>query len=258
MPKSFSPLLLTMALCAVAPAHAQSLRGSPASVDRMYHQALANDLHFFDTSAGVRRAADDGDLVRLSGNRDYRLADVSYAYVLPSTRLFVQRFAAQYRQACGERLVVTSGIRPRSIRLLNSVARSVHPTGMAVDLRKPRGGRCLAWVRESLTEMEGRGIIEATEEHRPPHFHVAVFPGRYTRYVHGSAPGSRTVATSAKAVARETTTGTPGRRYTVRAGDSIWSIARKEKVSEARLRSANHLRSSRIVVGQVLVIPEDG
>jgi hypothetical protein len=54
---------------------------------------------------------------------------------------------------------------------------SVHPTGMAVDLRRP-SGRCLTWLRRTLLAAERRGAIEATEERHPPHFHVAVLPDR--------------------------------------------------------------------------------
>src|SRR5688500_11473904 len=157
-----------------APAGAQSLRGSRPSIERMYQQAQSHDLTFYRTGVGVRGAAREGDLVRMSGNDDYRLSGVSYPYALGSTRTFVQRLGAQYREVCGERLVITSGVRPTTLRLANSTDRSVHPTGMAIDIRRPRGGRCLEWLRETLLYLEGQGVIEATEERRPPHFHVAV------------------------------------------------------------------------------------
>ena len=173
-------LAAALALCAT-PAAAQSLRGSPASIDRMYNHARSNDLTFYRTGTGVRGAADDGNLVRMTGNDDYRLVGVSYPYVLSATRTFVQRLGAQYREVCGEKLVITSGLRPTSLRLSNSTDRSVHPTGMAVDIRKPQGGRCLSWLRETLLQLEREGVIEATEERRPPHFHVAVYPAPYRR-----------------------------------------------------------------------------
>jgi hypothetical protein len=50
-----------------------------------------------------------------------------------------------------------------------------------VDLYRPTG-RCLRWLRAALLELEGAGMIEATEERRPAHFHVAVFPTEYARY----------------------------------------------------------------------------
>jgi hypothetical protein len=50
----------------------------------------------------------------------------------------------------------------------------VHPTGMAVDLRSPHG-RCRRVLRTELLAMERAGALDATEERRPPHFHLTVF-----------------------------------------------------------------------------------
>jgi hypothetical protein len=102
------------------------------------------------------------------------LRNVKYPYVLPSTRAFIARLGRDYRAGCGEQLVVTGAVRPESYRLTNASDRSVHPTGMAIDLRRP-SGRCLTWLRRALLNHERRGAIEATEERRPAHFHVAVF-----------------------------------------------------------------------------------
>jgi nucleoid-associated protein YgaU len=250
-------LVLPAALAMGAvPAAAQSLRGSPESIDRMYRQARNQDLTFFRSGVGVHRAAGEGDLVRMSGNDDYRLSGVSYPYALASTRTFVQRLGAQYREVCGERLVVTSGVRPTSLRLANSTDRSVHPTGMAVDIRKPRGGRCLAWLRETLLYLEGQGVIEATEERRPPHFHVAVFPTQYRRYVSNQDGGSSTEGRTASRGGSSASSSSASRTtYRVRSGDSLWEIARRHDTTVDRLRAANDMRTNRIVAGQVLIIP---
>lgn len=227
-------------------ASAQSLRGSPQSVERMYRAAKEHDLHFFRTPGGLRRAVARGDLVRMSGNADYRVADASYPYVLPTTRTFVQRLGRQYRAHCGEQLVVTSGARPRSFRLRNSAGdRSVHAAGMAVDLRRPRNARCLAWLRSTLLAVEGRGVIDATEERNPPHFHVAVFPGPYRRYVAGQG-GTRPSGGTAAASPRT---------YRVRAGDTLWGIARRNDTTVDRIKALNGLRSDRVRIGQVLRLP---
>jgi hypothetical protein len=165
-----------------APCAAQSLQGSRESVLRMYHKAVQEGLHFFETVRGVKRAAANEQLVRLKPNSNYTIGRVRYPYVQPTTRIFVERLGAQYKDYCGERLVITSAIRPESRQPRNSVAESVHPTGIAVDLRRPRG-ECLGWLRETLLDLEDEGLIEATEEHWPAHFHVAVFPSAYKRYV---------------------------------------------------------------------------
>jgi hypothetical protein len=177
-------LIVAVLLLGSAPgrADAQSLRGSLASISRMYRQAVREKLYFYETTAGVRNAARKGKLVRLRTTRDVTYSGVRWPYVQPETRVFVERLGAQYRSACGERLVITSAVRPASRQPANATERSVHPTGMAIDLRKP-GGRCLGWLRSTLLELEREGIIEATEERGPPHFHVAVFPTPYEAYV---------------------------------------------------------------------------
>lgn len=282
-----APALLALLLAGAA--DAQTLRGSRASVNRVYEQARKHDLTFYKTGRGVRNAAADGKLVRLRSNPDYRVVDVTYPYALPTTRTFLQRLGAQYRSECGERLVVTSATRPQSLQLWNSVEKTVHPSGMAVDLRKPRSARCGRWLRETLLYVEAAGAIDATEERNPPHFHVAVFPGPYRRYVAragGDAPaeaearpsrrtassssssaggrrGERTASparesgrrgSSAAAQAREGAS--EGRRYTVRRGDTLWSIARKNGITVEALKRANGMRAaSRIDAGQQITIP---
>ena len=217
----------------------QSLRGSPASVDRMYDHAVDNGIYFYKTGDGIKRAAEEGRLVRLGGNADYTTHAVSYPYVKKETQLFVHRLASQYRNACGEQLVVTSAARPQSMRLFNSVRKSVHPTGIAIDLRRPRNSKCLAWLRRTLLSLERSGVIEATEERNPPHFHVAVFPNPYARYV--AARGGPTLASA--------------EQYEVRRGDSLWGIARRHETTVDALMAANGLSSSRIVAGQKLRLP---
>lgn len=238
-------------LAAVPAAGAQSLRGSPASVDRMYERAVDEGLPFNETASDVRAAAGSGSLVRLEAGPNVTLRRVAFPYVTPTTGAFVERFGAQYRDACGKPLVVTSATRPSDRQPVNSVAESVHPTGMAVDLRKP-SGRCLRWLRSTLLAMEGDGVIEATEEHHPAHFHVAVF---------ASAPARQTAARSVRPPARPAATvvtaASGGEVLRVRPGDTLWEIARKHDVTVERLRAANGLARSSIRPGQTLVIPSE-
>lgn len=168
--------LLLLTILAIAPqaAAAQSLRGSPESVDRMFYRAHAQDLTFYETAEEVEAAAEEGEVALLWGNMDYAVVGTRVPYVRKQTLRFIERLGAAHRQACGEPIIVTSGIRPTSRKLRNSHVKSVHPTGMAVDIRKSPG-RCRVWLRNALLGLEAQGLIEAIEENHPPHFHIAVY-----------------------------------------------------------------------------------
>jgi hypothetical protein len=169
-------LVCTLALTAARDLHAQSLRGSKAKVERAYQFARREGIEFNASRTDVRDRVMEGDYVRLQSGPNMRLKGVAVPYVLPATRDFVTRLAASYRRACRAPLVVTSAMRPTALqeRLPNGVAKSVHPTGMAVDLRAP-GGSCRPWLRKTLLAETRSGTVDATEEHHPAHFHVIVF-----------------------------------------------------------------------------------
>jgi hypothetical protein len=151
------------------------LRGSPESVEKMYDFALANGLPFYLTPTNVDRAVSEGKLVPLNGDSTYELTQgVGFSYATREARQFVLAFAPQYLSSCGVPLMVTSAARPTSRQPHNANPHSVHPTGIAVDLRRPSAGPCQTWVRTALAELERRGIVEATEERNPVHIHVAV------------------------------------------------------------------------------------
>ncbi|HEX2189927.1 MAG TPA: DUF5715 family protein [Longimicrobiaceae bacterium] len=254
------PILLALplgaALCATPADGQATLRGSRGAVDRAYRKAHDHDLTFFRNATGVRSAANRGELVRLKGNADFRIHQVTYPYVLPTTVTFVQRLAAQYRSHCGEKMVVTSAVRPKSFRLVNSVDRSVHPTGMAIDIRKPAKARCASWLRETLLYLEGRGVLDATEERNPPHFHVAVFPAPYLEYLGRGSGEPRKAARAGEAKPARSAASTAERKtHRVQRGETLWGIARRHGTTVERLKAENSIRSSRIDPGQVLRIP---
>ncbi|MEO8333484.1 MAG: DUF5715 family protein [bacterium] len=151
------------------------LRGSKESVEKMYDFARTNRMPFYLTPTNVRDAVAQHELVPLAGDSTYEIArGVGYSYATPEARQFVEAFAPQYLAACGTPLMVTSAARPISRQPRNANPHSVHPTGIAVDLRRPAAGPCLKWLRGALAELENKGIIEATEERRPVHLHLAV------------------------------------------------------------------------------------
>lgn len=274
-----------LCLCAIAGADGQSLRGSRASVQKMYTRAVLNDLDFFSTSKGIYESVRDGELVMISITMDLTLDKVSYPFVLPRTRDVLNVFAKKYHDACGERLTVTSAARPRREQPRNASPQSVHPTGMAVDFRRP-SGNCLTFMRNELVLLERQGILEATEERHPVHFHVAVLQrGKFAPAAPVIAAASSTttpkvaaatVVADANPVAADSADGaiekqmtpapeasrkaaapaasTKSRSYAVRKGDTLSGIAKRFGLTVARLKTLNGLTTSAIRPGQKLRI----
>jgi hypothetical protein len=163
-------------------ARADGLAGSPSSMVHQHEIAVQEDYSFLRTSKDVRALASKGALVPVTENASLALSKVSYAFARPEVRDFVERFAASYRDATGSRLVVTSLTRPTSTQPANAHKLSVHPAGMAVDLRVPAAGPDRAFLESSLLAMERAGVLDVTRERSPAHYHVAVFAEAYARY----------------------------------------------------------------------------
>lgn len=259
---------------------AQTLRGSPASVDLMYTSAHSHDLAFLENKGDIYEAAEDGELEMLSITDDLDLDGVGYPFVLPATKRFADSLAKAYHQGCGQRLTVTSGSRPIDEQPRNASPKSVHPTGMAVDFHRP-AEPCLTWLRKNLLALEDAHVIEATEEHHPPHFHVAVLHQAAEpphRAVLASAPTTASPSTGKTNVAngdvhatqvsntlnQSSTPSTPSASkpasdksttYRVRAGDNLWTIARRHNTTVDEIEELNALHGSRLRVGQTLKLP---
>jgi LysM repeat protein len=256
------------------------LRGSRESVQRMWDFATMNGLTFYQTPRDIDRAVAEGKLVPLEGDGSYDVTrGVRFAYATREARQFVVAFAPQYLAACGTPLVVTSAARPTNRQPRNSNPYSVHPTGSAIDLRRPPAGPCQTWLRKALAELEQQGYVEATEERRPVHLHVAVLtqPGKIAAL---PPLGTGTIARAANRVqrsdgdvaARASVRVAPsaprdGSRtgdapiaagtYRVREGDTLWDVARRSGVSVRALARANR-RSQRAVLrpGTILRVPK--
>jgi len=224
--------------------HAQSLRGSSRSVDHQFRMAQDHDFTFIKSPAQVERFVEAGYLVPVRENRYFELHGVSYPYARPETRTFIIRLSEQYRRACGEKLVVTSLTRPLSRQPRNASSQSVHPTGMAVDIRRSNSRACRSWLESVLLSLEKTNVLEATKESRPPHYHVALFPQPYARYVADLTTRTDTRVASVDPL-----------DYRVRQGDSLWDIARSHGTTVDRLKAENGIRGSRIYAGQRLKIP---
>jgi nucleoid-associated protein YgaU len=254
------------------------LRGSKASVQKMWDFAVDHGLTFYRTPADVDQAVAAGKLVQLTGDSTYELSrGVGFSYATKEARQFVLGFAPQYRAACGTPLMVTSAARPTSRQPRNANPYSVHPTGIAIDIRRPPAGPCQRWLRGALAQLEDQGLVEATEERHPVHVHVAVLtpPGTVAslpllgsagtpssvarasspvppQAVHISNPPEHTAAAANGEVEDRISEST----YRVREGDTLWEIARRSGVSVSDLARANR-RSQRSSLrpGVVLRIP---
>jgi hypothetical protein len=187
---------------AAASERVSTLRGSPASMQEQNRIARDHGLAFYRTPAEIRRAVERGELVEFRGNADYAVADfVGHPYAQPELLVFVERLASQYRAACGQKLVVTSLVRPASQQPANAHQLSVHPAGMAVDLRISDRPACVQWLSDALLGLDGHGVLNATREFRPPHFHVAVYPQQYMEYAAERLAAEAAAAAEAEAAA---------------------------------------------------------
>jgi hypothetical protein len=165
-----------------------TLRGSPESMARQHAVAVAGGYTFVGTLEEMELLAEQGQLVRVDGGEHYEVMEWVFPYALPEVRTFVERLAWEYRQACGEALVVTSLTRPFSEQPRNAHQLSVHPAGMAVDLRIPQNPECREYVESRLLEKEEAGLLDITREVAPPHYHVAIFPGPYMAWESAQPP----------------------------------------------------------------------
>jgi len=234
--------LAAVLLCCSSVAQAQTLLGSRATMERQNLAAVNYGYSFMQTSGEVMKHVDQGHLVRVSATRHMDLHQVSFPYARSQVKLFIDRLSTQYHSACGDKLTVTSLTRPINKQPANASQASVHPTGMAVDLRIPPRGKCRTWLESTLLSLEKTGVLDVTRERNPPHYHVAVFTEDYASYVAGvdsEAAGQGRAASE----------------YTVRRGDSLSIIAKRTDTTIQALRAANGLRGDLIVAGQKLQIP---
>lgn len=169
-------------VAAPALAHADGLAGSPSSMVHQHQIAIREDYSFLRTPKQVRALATSGALVQVAETEHLALSKVSYPFTRPEVRDFVERFAARYHEATGTRLIVTSLTRPSALQPGNAHKLSVHPAGMAVDLRVPTDSAARAYLEKALLDMEKAGALDVTREHTPPHYHVAVFADKYQAY----------------------------------------------------------------------------
>ena len=182
MHKSVQLGILMGLVSAPALARADGLAGSPSSMVHQHEIAVREDYSFLRTPKQVQALATSGALVQVTESEHLVLNKVSYPFTRPEVRDFIERFAARYHEATGTPLIITSLTRPSALQPKNAHKLSVHPAGMAVDLRVPTDPAARAYLEKSLLDMETAGALDVTREHTPPHYHIAVFAEKYRAY----------------------------------------------------------------------------
>jgi hypothetical protein len=160
-----------------------SLAGSAESMERQHRVAKESGYEFLRRPADVSRAVNGGDLVPVAASEALALKYPRESVARPEVRHFLESFAGEMNVSCGEQLVVTSLTRPVTRQPRNAHRLSVHPAGMAIDLRVPRSSRCRKWLESSLLELERGEVLDVTREWSPAHYHVALFPNRYLAHI---------------------------------------------------------------------------
>ncbi len=228
--------------------HAQSLKGSKTVMERQNQMAVNYGYSFLKTPQQVRSFYENGYLVKVTDSSTMAIHNVSFPYARAEVKLFLERLSQQYLNACGEKLVVTSLTRPLDKQPGNASDDSVHPTGMAVDLRIPNKSKCRSWLQSTLLSLEKSDVLDVTRERYPPHFHVALFTKSYAEYVEAMLNNQPKLVD----VTKNYTDG-----YTVRRGDSLYLIAKRTDTTIESLRAANNMRGNLLQPGQVLIIPRE-
>ncbi|MGH9464096.1 MAG: DUF5715 family protein [Thermoanaerobaculia bacterium] len=246
-------LTLALLLALAPPAWGGSLQPSREGLLRQVEGA--RELASADREADVRAMVAAGELVRVRGNGDYELKSGNpWPYAREEVVRFLEDLGRDYRQACGERLVVTSLVRPRNRQPRNASPMSVHPTGAALDLRMHWRRACRSWLERELAALEDAGVVEAARELRPPHYHVALLLGSLAEQEGAQLAAVAALATTPPAAAWARAS---EYRYLVQRGDTLWGIARRYGVEPAAILAANGLSSSSLSVGQPLRVPAD-
>ena len=120
---------------------------------------------------------------------------------------------------------------------------------VAIDLRRSWSRTCRGWLEANLLHLESQGVLEATRERTPPHYHVVLFPGPYLDHL------ARLDLEASRLAAGQSRPGPQEVRYVVQRGDTLWRIANRYKVELSTLRDFNGLRGSTIRPGQLLRVP---
>jgi hypothetical protein len=144
--------------------------------EQAYYYARAYGFDLTYSSDEFWAMVNRGMFVHIKSSPDIPLKVIfGTPFVLPSTARFTRRLAYAYSEGgCGD-LYVTGGGRFRTFR--NSSEFSVHPAGMAVDIRiRGLSEDCKQLLYRELYQAEADRVADVTEERWPAHLHVVVIP----------------------------------------------------------------------------------
>ncbi len=147
--------------------------GEVSSSEQQLGYALELQLPLITTDADYQARISSGYFIRLES--PFMEVHARRPYALPSTVVFVAELAREYYNAGCGLLVVKDALRLTSERPSNGSLYSVHPAGMAVDIRtKYIPTECADWLRTYINQKEAEGKVDGTQEWKPEHLHVVV------------------------------------------------------------------------------------
>ena len=156
--------------------------------------ANADGLPRYKDMPAVKKAIKRGNLVKITSAVIVRknLVRESRNYCTPQANDCSEDYGHAFKKKFKERPPLSSAVRPHTVqrrvgKTNGNTAKnnSVHPTGSAVDY--PIVGmtnRQILWSQNYWVRLEAKGLVEATQEHNQPCFHVFV-PKKYSKVKRG-------------------------------------------------------------------------
>lgn len=159
-------------------------------------------------------------------------------------------------------LAVGTGIDLRILRALNpELGTDELPTGRAFTLAVPKGKalKVRRWLEAAAVRARTKRAPPVARKRAEKRAKTPAKPASKQRSAKRSKPARRSAAKGGTAkrgkATRRSRTGRPAKYYTVRQGDSLWSVAQDHKVSVGDVRRWNKLTSRSLLrPGQRLVV----
>jgi hypothetical protein len=170
--------------------YAQSLQGSPESMQKQNQEADKENLSRIKNDAELARMKNKKLLVHLPVNKTIRIdprLEEKYRWCRPWTSEFLIHLGSDFYAHMGNQIQINSAVRTISYQRVlqrknpnaaptGGIEASSHLTGSTIDIAKKHMTRGeIRWMRKYLLSLEERNLIEATEEFNQTVFHIMVF-----------------------------------------------------------------------------------